>query len=72
MTTIYKYRIYCNTENLYINVWDEVEPGKCPNANNHSIDKKKTVIVDQVDKHQIKIQEENTPTNGNFTTNSIL
>lgn len=70
MTTLYKYRIYCKSEKEYNYVWSEDEPIKCPNGN-HQIDSSKTVIIEQIKSNLVKIQEENTPTNGNFTTESV-
>lgn len=37
MTTVNKYRIYCNTENAWVETWAESEPTVCPNNNGHSV-----------------------------------
>lgn len=46
--TINKYRIWCNTENMYYEVWGEIEPVACPNNAGHEIDTNKTAVVDSL------------------------
>ena len=49
MTTIYKYRVYCQTESVF-RYWfldsNEIAPTTCPNDSGHSIDQNQTVIID--------------------------
>ena len=45
MSTVNKYRIYCQTEDDYIYSWSQVEPTKCPNDKNHTIDLNKVVKI---------------------------
>ncbi len=47
-TEINKYRVWCNTDSKYIEVWNDVEPTTCPENNGHSIDTNKTVILETV------------------------
>lgn len=37
MTTITKYRIYCNTESNWVESWSETEISVCPNNNSHDV-----------------------------------
>ena len=48
MATLYRYRIYCSTESLYVYTWAESEPSVCPNNNAHTITSSLTTIVDTV------------------------
>lgn len=44
--TLYKYRVWCNVENMYYETWGEAPPAACPNNSGHDIDPVKTSIVD--------------------------
>lgn len=44
---LFKYKVWCVVENIYVSVWGENEPTVCPNNNTHSIDSNKTQIIDQ-------------------------
>ena len=48
MSTLNRYRIYCDTESDYVYTWDESTPTVCPNNNSHTINSTLTVIVDTV------------------------
>lgn len=43
-----KYRFFCNTEQIYKYVWDEVAPTTCPTSDVHSIDLASLTIIDNV------------------------
>ena len=45
---IYKWRVWCNTEGDWKYVWSFDMPTTCPSDNQHSIDKSKIVIIQQV------------------------
>jgi len=47
--SLFKYRIWCNTESTWVESWDEETPTTCPNNNTHSIDTTKTVITEQAE-----------------------
>ena len=47
MSDLFKYRVWCNTENTWINTWSETTPTVCPNNNSHEIDSNKTLIVEK-------------------------
>ena len=49
---IYKYRVWCNNESTWVEIWAEEIPTTCPNNNTHSIDTSKTTIIDQVSTEQ--------------------
>jgi len=73
MTTLYYWRIRCDTDDKYEYIWDEDKPTVCPANNTHTIDATKTSIINKVDENSIKIREETILTGGNFrcTTKSI-
>lgn len=64
--TIYLYRIYCQTENVYVNKWSETLPTTCPNNNTHTISQNTIAIVDKISPNSISIKQESVPTGGNF------
>lgn len=66
MTDLYKYRVYCNTEEIPVVTWSTSEPTVCPNNNTHTIDASKTVIIDKVLSDEVSIKEEDVPTGGHY------
>ena len=46
--TVYKWRVWCTTDNKYIETWDAEEPTVCPENIAHAIDTAKTTIEEQV------------------------
>lgn len=46
MTTVYKYSIYCETEEATVYTWAESEPTTCPNNTAHTIDTDSISIVE--------------------------
>lgn len=71
MTTIYKYRIRCTTDNKYEYIWDDTLPTTCPANAAHSIDSSKTTIVDRRSQKIVEIKEETTPTGGFFMCETL-
>lgn len=66
---LFKYRVYCSTENTYAFYWGESPPIACPNNNSHTIDTNTITIVDKIKQDQVEIVEEvpdSTPTEGRF------
>ena len=53
---IYKYRIYCETEQTYVYTWAETEPTTCPNNPAHTINTDTIVIVDEADNEPHKVR----------------
>lgn len=59
--TIFKFRIYCLTENNYNYTWDSIEPTKCPNNTEHTIDLNSITVLDEVKSNAVSIiQQKNT------------
>lgn len=72
MTTIYKYRVYCNSDTRYETAWGETEPLTCPVNTNHTIDRSKTVIIDTITQSIVQIKDEDIATGGNYQCATIL
>lgn len=45
---VYKWKVWCNVENDFHEVWSSVEPIKCPHSEAHDIDQTRTAIVEEV------------------------
>ena len=45
---VFKYRVYCETESIYVYTWGDSTPTTCPNNNGHTITTSTVSIVDQV------------------------
>ena len=45
---LYKYRIWCNTEEVYVTKWSETPLTVCPNDNTHSVN---TTLRDLLETH---------------------
>jgi len=45
---IYKFRVWCNVENIWVETLSETTPTYCPNNNEHNIDDSKTTIIDKI------------------------
>jgi hypothetical protein len=45
MANLYRYRVWCNTESTWVDIWDTVEPTKCPNNSEHSINTDKIIVT---------------------------
>ena len=57
MTTVYKYRLWCETESTHVYTWDESEPSVCPNNSSHSIDVSRTTIDAVVGEDRVDISD---------------
>jgi hypothetical protein len=68
--TVYKYRIYCNTEAQNVYQWAETEPSTCPNNTAHTINPNSISIVDEQGPAIFSIKEESVPTGGYFKIES--
>jgi hypothetical protein len=71
MATIYKYRVYCQTDSTYEYVWNETEPTKCPENTSHTIDSTITTIVEERVQDVVTVKEEDVPTGGRFKCETI-
>ena len=66
MTSVNKYRMYCQTEDKNVYKWDEYSSTICPNNGAHTIDSSSITIVDSVSKNLVRILEEHVATGGNY------
>jgi hypothetical protein len=57
-TTVKKYKIYCNTENSFVEGWGESSPSTCYNDSTHSINLNSVQEIDTVNNSQVKIIED--------------
>jgi len=57
MTTVNKYRMYCNTESAEKFCWSETEPTYCPTNTAHSVDSSKTRIVQTLEEKTFTVDE---------------
>jgi len=57
--SVKKYRVYCDTELTYVEIWSETIPTTCPNNNTHTIDDNKTSMIDIVN-NEMKIKQVHT------------
>jgi len=48
MPDLYKYKIFCETEGLFVYSWGESEPTTCPNNNTHTVTAGSATIVQAV------------------------
>jgi hypothetical protein len=55
MSNVYRYRVYCQTEESNVYTWDTIPPTVCPNINTHTIDSNSITIVDKVNTTQTEI-----------------
>lgn len=47
-STVYKYRVWCDTDSKYVETWSDTEPTDCPENNGHTIDTAKTTILESI------------------------
>ena len=53
--SINNYRIFCNTESLFVNVWSTDIPSVCPNNIQHQIDTNSISVVDTISSNAVNI-----------------
>lgn len=74
MTTYYKWRVRCTTDNVdeeWILDSELAAPTTCPVNTTHTIDSSLTAVIEEISDNIVKIQEESIPTGGKFQTTSI-
>lgn len=71
MTTVYRYRVYCETDEKYEYIWGTTEPTTCPTNTAHPITQSFTNIVEKISSEEVSIKEETIPTGGNFQTTTM-
>lgn len=65
MTTIYRYRLYCTSEDAFKYTWldmNQPTPTTCPTNSLHSVDTSQTSIVEKIDDHTSLVSTNNSTT----------
>jgi hypothetical protein len=68
--TINNYRLFCNTENTYVTVWNTDTPSVCPHNNQDHIDTNSITIIDSINSTSVNISQTNGDVNDNYRTES--
>lgn len=71
---LYKYRVYCSTENAFKYWWlDETQtvPTTCPDDSGHTVDTSRTLVVDTRESNVVNIAQENVKTGENYRYHTI-
>lgn len=50
-----KYRVWCNTEDNWVETWSDSEPVICPNGIEHILDSTNAVIIESIRKDDLRI-----------------
>ena len=58
MSTVYKYRIHCVTDNTQEFIWSESTPTACPTNTAHTIDTDSIVIIETREQNVFEVKEE--------------
>ena len=66
MTTVYYWRIKCETDNKYEYIWAEETPDKCPTNTAHTINTGTIASIDKREPNLMEIKEESVSTGGHF------
>lgn len=53
---MYKYLMWCETENNYVTTWASSPPTLCPNSSSHTIDQSRTTVVEEMGDQTVFIQ----------------
>lgn len=64
--TIYKYKMYCQTEAKNVYTWSETVPTTCPNDTAHTINASSVSVVDERGPDSVTIKEETIATGGHY------
>lgn len=65
---LFKYRVYCNTEDKYEYIWNDILPTICPSNVAHTIDTNTISIIDTLETNSVNIIQESIITGGNYRT----
>jgi len=74
MTTVYNYRLYCNYESKFVELWDTDTPTVCPNNNTHEINEASITVIGTASEEAVVIKEEISAagtTGGHYQATSI-
>lgn len=75
MSSVHRYRVFCETEQTNMYTWDTLQPTVCPNNNTHTINSNSIVIVDNINTSQTEItnlNSDNTQTLQTIQKNVII
>jgi hypothetical protein len=75
MSSVHRYRVFCDTEQTNVYTWDTVQPTVCPNNNIHTINTGSIVIVDNINTSQTEItnlNSDNTQTLQTIQKNVVI
>lgn len=67
MSTVYKYRIYCDTESAWKYIYGTDAPTTCPTNTAHTVDLDSVAIVQKISPDEVTVKQ---PTDGLFMTES--
>jgi hypothetical protein len=70
MTTINKYRFFCESENTYKTIWSDVDPTKCPDDTSHQINLDSITIINNITETDVRIKSKTT--NASYIDNNVF
>jgi hypothetical protein len=54
-TTLNNYRVFCNTENKFVNTWSKVAPTNCPNNISDNINISTITVIDSLSSQNVNV-----------------
>ncbi len=70
-TTLYKYQIYCTTEEKYVSGWGTAAPTACYNNTSHSVNTNSVQVIDTINTNEVTINQNNSSIAGKFHIESV-
>lgn len=64
MTTVYYYKIFCITEQLFVYKWSDTQPTNCPNNNTHEIGS--VIAIRELAQNSVLVDDRPNNTNGHY------
>lgn len=55
MSSVYRYRLFCETEQANVYTWNTLQPTICPNNNTHTINTESITVVDNINTTDTRI-----------------
>jgi hypothetical protein len=68
--TVNYYRIFCITENKYVNEWNTLLPTYCPNNKTDIIDSNSISVIDTITSNNVNVVQSNAGVSGNYLCES--
>jgi hypothetical protein len=53
--TLNKYRLFCVTENKFVDTWNDIKPSVCPTDGMHTIDTNSITIIDSISSNDVNV-----------------